>query len=257
MRMVSFVLKERKGPETKFGKCYLCSFLQDSLNLIKNGMFFDLGLRTTDYHKTEVIRDAILDIDDKFTLVLIYEYLDESLVLMKRKLCWELDDVLYLKFHYQLHGEKTVHNINSNITGQIYRWNKADAMLYQYFNKTLWNEIRLEGKGFVEELREFRTKHDEIERDCLGQQVNLKKIALNANVTSFNRYFCQKMLFREIEYVHYFRRKMENSKRKTPTNGFAGSGNGTRIFSEHAHERNGEKTSLLVNETDASSVSSR
>lgn len=257
MRMVSFVLKERKGPETKFEKCYLRSFLQDSLNLIKNGMFFDLGLRTTDYHKTEVIRDAILDIDDKFTLVLIYEYLDESLVLMKRKLCWELDDVLYLKFHYQLHGEKTVHNINSNITGQIYRWNKADAMLYQYFNKTLWNEIRLEGKGFVEELREFRTKHDEIERDCLGQQVNLKKIALNANVTSFNRYFCQKMLFREIEYVHYFRRKMENSKRKTPTNGFAGSGNGTRIFSEHAHERNGEKTSLLVNETDASSVSSR
>ena len=157
----------------------------------------------------------------------------------------------------QLHGEKTVHNINSNITGQIYRWNKADAMLYQYFNKTLWNEIRLEGKGFVEELREFRTKHDEIERDCLGQQVNLRKIALNANVTSFNRYFCQKMLFREIEYVHYFRRKMENSKRKTPTNGFAGSGNGTRIFSEHAHERNGEKTSLLINETDASSVSSR
>lgn len=234
---------------------YVRSF-QDSLNLIKNGMFFDLGLRTTDYHKTEVVRDAILDIDDKFTLALIYEYLDESLVLMKRKLCWELDDVLYLKFHYQLHGENTLHNINS-ITEQIYRWNKADAMLYQYFNKTLWNEIRLEGKDFVEELREFRTKHDEMERDCLGLSVNLEKIALNANVTSFNRYLCQKMLFREIEYVHYFRRKMENNKRRTLTNSIAGSGNGTRIFSEHAPERNGEKTILHRNETDASSVSSR
>lgn len=220
-------------------------------------MFFDLGLRTTDYHKTEVVRDAILDIDDKFTLVLIYEHLDESLVLMKRKLCWELDDVLYLKFHYQLHGENALHNINSNITEQIYRWNKADAMLYQYFNKTLWNEIRLEGKNFADELREFRTKHYEMERDCLGLQVNLEKIALNTKVTSFNRYFCQKMLLREIEYVHYFRRKMENNKRRTLANGIAGSGNGTRILLEHAHEGNGEKTSLLRNETDASSVSSR
>lgn len=219
-------------------------------------MFFDLGLRTTDYHKTEVVQDAILDIDDKFTLVLIYEHLDESLVLMKRKLCWELDDVLYLKFHYQLHGENTQQNITSNIAERIYRWNKADAMLYQYFNKTLWDEIRSEGKNFFEELREFRTKHHEMERDCLGLSVNLEKIALNPDVQSINRYLCEKMLFREIEYLHYFRRKMENNKRRTLTNSI-GSGNGTRVFSVHAQERNGEKTVLQRNETDASSVSSR
>ena len=111
-------------------------------------MFFDLGLRTTDYHKPEVVKDAILDMDDKFTLVLIYEYLDESLVLMKRKLCWELDDVLYLKFHYQRHGESTQQpRINSSSVEQIQRWNKADAMLYRYFNDTLWSEIHSEGKG--------------------------------------------------------------------------------------------------------------
>lgn len=220
-------------------------------------MFFDLGLRTTDYHKTEVVRDAILDIDDKFTLVLIYEYLDESLVLMKRKLCWELDDVLYLKFHYQLHGENTQRNLSSNITERIYRWNKADAMLYQYFNKTLWDEIRSEGKNFFEELREFRTKHNEIERDCLGPSVNLKKIALNPDVPSINRYLCEKMLFREIEYLHYFRRKMENNKRRTLTNSI-GSGNGTRVFSLNPQERTGEKpVNLQKNETDASSVSNR
>ena len=231
--------------------------LQDSLNLIKNGMFFDLGLRTTDYHKPEVVRDAILDIDDKFTLVLIYEYLDESLVLLKRKLCWQLDDVLYLKFHYQLHGETTHQNINHNSTEQIYSWNKADAMLYQYFNETLWDEIRTEGKDFFEELREFRTKHDEMERDCMGLSENLEKIALNPGVSSINRYFCEKMLFREIEYMHYFRRKMENNKRRTPTNSIGSGGNGTRIFSVHAQERNEEKTVLQRNETDASSVSNR
>lgn len=63
-------------------------------------MFFDFGLWIIDYYKIEVVCDVILDIDDKFILVLIYEYLDELLVLMKWKLCWELDDVLYLKFYY-------------------------------------------------------------------------------------------------------------------------------------------------------------
>lgn len=192
-------------------------------------MFFDLGLRTTDYHKPEIVRDAIMDIDDKFTLVLIYEYLDESLVMLKRKLCWELDDVIYLKFHYQLHGESTHQNISNNITEQIYRWNKADAMLYQYFNESLWNEIRLEGKEFFEDLREFRIKHKEMESDCLGKSVNLKKIELNQAVSSLNRYLCEKMLFREIEYLHYFRRKIENNKRRTLTNSIS-SGNGTVHF---------------------------
>jgi len=109
-------------------------------------MFFDLGLRTTDYHKTEVVRDAILDIDDKFTLVLIYEYLDESLVLMKRKLCWELDDVLYLKFHYQLHGENTLHNINTSTKRFGMKFTSKEKVSWRNFvslelNTKKWKEI--------------------------------------------------------------------------------------------------------------------
>lgn len=227
---------------------------QDSLNLIKNGMFFDLGLRTTDYHKPEVVKDSILDIDDKFTLVLIFEHLDESLVLLKRRLCWELDDVLYLKFHYKIHGESTKYSrINSNLTEQIHRWNKADAMLYQHFNETLWSEIKSEGNDFFEELRDFRSKHEEMERDCLAPSLNLDKNTLNPDVSSFNRYFCEKMLFKEIEYLHYFRRKLENNKRRTFVNSTS-DGIGNRIFSGHAQDRH---EVIQRNDTDSSAVSSR
>lgn len=218
-------------------------------------MFFDLGLRTTDYHKPEVVKDAILDMDDKFTLVLIYEYLDESLVLMKRKLCWELDDVLYLKFHYQRHGESTQQpRINSSSVEQIQRWNKADAMLYRYFNDTLWSEIHSEGKEFIEELRDFRSKHEEVEKDCLGPSMNLKKITLNPDVSSYNRYLCGKMLFSEIEYLHYFRRKMEIIKRKTFVNSTA-EGIGNRIFSGNVQDRS--EVLSHRNQTEASAVSTR
>lgn len=178
-------------------------------------MFFDLGLHTTDYHKLEVVKDAITEIDDKFTLVLIYESLDESLVLLKRKLCWDLDDVLYLKFHYQRHRENSRHpQLNSTARELIRRWNKADVMLYQHFNETLWSEVRSEGQDFFDELHEFREKHEEMERECLGEAGNFGKIVLNPEVSSFDRYLCEKMLLKEMEYLHYFRRKMENSKQR-------------------------------------------
>lgn len=213
---------------------------QDSLNLIKNGMFFDLGLHTTDYHRTEVVKDAILDIDDKFTVVLIYEYLDESLVLLKRRLCWDLDDMLYLKFHYQLHSENVRQPVmNSTVTEQIYRWNKADVMLYQYFNATLWSEIKSEGKEFVKDLRELRAKLEEMERECLGSSVNLETLTLNLNVSSYNRYLCEKMLLKEIEYLHYFRRKMENNKRRTFVNSSHEGNYENKLFSGPAQDKNG------------------
>ena len=79
----------------------------------------------------------------------------------------------------------------------------------------------LKAKEFIEELRDFRSKHEEVEKDCLGPSMNLKKITLNPDVSSYNRYLCGKMLFSEIEYLHYFRRKMEIIKRRTFVNSTA------------------------------------
>lgn len=127
-------------------------------------MFFDLGLRTADYHKPAIVKDAILDIDEKFTVVLIYEYLDESLVLLKRKLCWELDDVLYLKT--LLTKDISTRKYTTSEMDSLQKWSKADFLLYDHFNATLWKTISYE-KEFFEELKSFRAKQTEIELDCL------------------------------------------------------------------------------------------
>jgi len=126
-------------------------------------MFFDLGLRTADYHKPEIVKDAILDIDDKFTVVLIYEYLDESLVLLKRKLCWELDDVLYLKA--LLTTDISTRKYTASEIESLQKWSRADFLLYEHFNASLWKTISYE-KDFFQELETFRSKLTEIEQDC-------------------------------------------------------------------------------------------
>lgn len=63
------------------------------------GQIFDLGLQHKYYNDPLVIKKHIEDLAEKINLVLIMEYFDESLVLLKRELCWDLDDVIYFKLN--------------------------------------------------------------------------------------------------------------------------------------------------------------
>jgi len=143
---------------------------KDTLNLIKNAQFFDLGLPTTEYHRRNIIKATIQELYEKFTVVLIYEYLDESLLLMKRKFCWQLDDILYLKFHYTSNNIWNRQNSSEELRNKIHHWNEADYALYRFFNKTLWEEIKYEGDSFWKELKSFKQKLKEMNSDCLGSK---------------------------------------------------------------------------------------
>ena len=189
-------------------------------------MFFDLGLSTTEYHKNDVIRATIWEIYEKFSIVLIYEYLDESLILLRRRLCLELDDVLYLKFHHLTQNANNRAKFTPELEEKAHTWNSADTELYTFFNKTLWKEIAYEGESFWEELRHFRVMLREIERDCVGDVIETEgsgvgqvlvdqNMKLNPNVSEINSYFCKKLFMSEIEYLHYFRRKESLSKSRT------------------------------------------
>ena len=137
--------------------------------MIKNGQFFDLGLSTTDYHRKNVIRQAIQELYDKFSLVLIYEHLDESLVLMKRKFCWQLDDILYLSFQHTAENSWNDVNTTDKLKQRMRNWNTADMKLYHFFNKTLWTEIGYEGQNFWKDLKDFKDLRKSIEHECMTE----------------------------------------------------------------------------------------
>lgn len=187
-------------------------------------MFFDLGLSTTEYHKKDVIRSTIWEIYEKFGIVLIYEYLDESLVLMRRRFCLQTDDVLYLKFHHASQNVDNRVSFSPDLEEKILSWNSADVELYSFFNETLWKEISYEGESFWTELLEFRMKLKETERDCIGERnallgsgfgLGYQNIMLNPDVSDMNNYFCKKLMMSEMEYLDYFRRKEVLSRPRT------------------------------------------
>ena len=76
-------------------------------------------------------------------------YFDESPVMMKRMLCWEMDDILYVKLECQDKEKAT--SLSAKVKENIRQWNKADVLLFNYFNETFWREVTLtvEGPDFL------------------------------------------------------------------------------------------------------------
>lgn len=107
----------------------------------KNAMFFDLGydnLRDDE----EYIISAIEEIEQHFDLILIADYFEESLLLLREKLCWSFADIIALKINARS-SPYTV--LTERLVRKIRAWNKADAALYDHFNKTFWKKVEVYG----------------------------------------------------------------------------------------------------------------
>ena len=98
----------------------------------------------------------------EFDLVLITEYFDESLILLKRLLCWEFQDIVYIKLRVK--GNEI--NFEKEVENNILTWNRADTILYDHFNKTFWRKVREAGSTFDEELKTFRRLNQKYQETC-------------------------------------------------------------------------------------------
>ena len=70
-------------------------------NLFLIAQLFDLGYEVTDYRTLSDLQQILQKLDDQMTLVLLREYIDESLVLLQRVLCWQLSDMVYIRRQFK------------------------------------------------------------------------------------------------------------------------------------------------------------
>ena len=183
--------------------------------LTRNPLLHDLGLSFKYYQNLTAVNEYIQFLDKEFDLVMIMDYFDESLVLMKRLLCWQMEDILYLKLNERQDKEKdTV--LTDNVRENVRRWNKADVLLFEYFNKSFWKKIENEGESFHKELSIFRQKNWEIKRTCVTNGTRLQTIykgkqakgyVIKNNLPGEQLAVCQKLITSEIDYLEHLRVK--------------------------------------------------
>ncbi|KAM4771180.1 galactose-3-O-sulfotransferase 2-like [Rhinophrynus dorsalis] len=188
-----------------------------SSNYAKNLMTFDLGF---DHNGLESIKHFQLNwraVETMFNLVLITEYFDESLVLLKDALCWSLDDVL--SFPLNSRSDTTKKSLSHDTQERIKSWNQLDWQLYLYFNSSFWNRVEKFGRDRMQhEVEELRQRRSQMVETCIQGEVDPDKIQdkslkpyqsgearilgynIKPGLDKGNQLLCQRLVTPELQY---------------------------------------------------------
>ena len=104
-------------------------------------------------------------LDKEFHLVIIAEYFDESIILLRRMLNWKLSDMLYRRLH--IRGWDRQLTIPRSGDRKLYKqYAFADYALYEFFYRRLWKQIQTAGEDFFAEVSYFKQVREETEDFC-------------------------------------------------------------------------------------------
>ena len=131
-------------------------------NHISNSNLFDMGLEQENFQNMALVKRYIDAMEEEFDLVMIADYFDESLILLKRLLCWEFEDIVYVK----LRAKKKKLEFEEEVKKNILTWNRADVTLFDHFNKTFWRKVQQEGPSFHQDLKAFRKINQNFQAMC-------------------------------------------------------------------------------------------
>lgn len=124
------------------------------LALTRNGMTFDLGYPGIYTFSPPGIKQVIKEIDESFDFVMIMEYFNESLILLKYLLNWSNQDLVYVVMNQKSEQmqkltpkeEQSVEHQNK-MKMLVRDWSTVDSVLYSHFNRTLFRKIKLFGEN--------------------------------------------------------------------------------------------------------------
>ncbi|CAJ1070576.1 galactosylceramide sulfotransferase [Xyrichtys novacula] len=188
---------------------------------LKNLLFFDFGFDNNLEADDPLVTKNIHYLSRQFDLVLIAEYFEESLILLKDKLCWTMEDILYFKLNARKNS--SVSKLDPELRAKALRWNGVDWRLYQHFNASFWAKVEAFGvERMRQEVKELRRRNAEMKAICIenGGAVEAQKIHnrhflpwqpvgessilgynIKKNIDSKFRTICEKMLTPEIQYL--------------------------------------------------------
>lgn len=171
-----------------------------------NQMCWDLGMVPEDFESTKMINKYIDIIENDFDFIMIFEYLDASLVLFADLMQWPLERVAYLPLNTRNNTYKP--KITIDDLTRLEKVNTADNMLYKRFLKTFKEKINEYG---IEELKigigKLMAINQEIKERCVESVTNKGyaktisyKLKENTNTN------CQYIAINELKYTSYLRK---------------------------------------------------
>ncbi|XP_065659228.1 galactose-3-O-sulfotransferase 3-like isoform X2 [Hydra vulgaris] len=137
---------------------------EGAFSLAKNPNAFDLGFDVWN-ESPEYIESVLKAISKGFDLVMITEYMEESLVLLKNELNWNLEDVVFFSLNTREAKDKNTNDIKS-VETKVLNWNKIDAAIYKHFNMTFWKKIEDSPSEFFSDVNTLKQWNRDLVNHC-------------------------------------------------------------------------------------------
>lgn len=201
------------------------TFYNPSLGLsnayARNHMWFDLGYDPDASATDSYVRARLAEVERRFQLVLIAEHFDESVVLLRHRLRWRLDDVV--SFRLNSRSRRGVASLTPESQERAKHWCALDWRLYQHFNRSFWASVRAElgPRRLRAEVERLRTRRRELTGLCLQDGVPKNKTQISdrmlrpyqsgeADILGYNLRqgldnetlrMCRRMVMPELQYM--------------------------------------------------------
>ena len=193
--------------------------------MVKNPVAFDMGFRTWCDTESAIINNMEQAKKD-FDLVMISDYMAESLILLKDLLCWDLKDVVYFTLNKRPDEcRQKIKNVG-NTQKRIREWNKIDNVIFNYFNRTFWEKVNSKGSSFKSDLDKLLSTKRQLHELCLSHGrhydesqpwfpilgYKLKNENKNENI----RTLCKDMIRSEVDFTYLLKHKQTRRNWKIP-----------------------------------------
>ncbi|XP_054773121.1 galactosylceramide sulfotransferase-like [Lytechinus pictus] len=206
----------------------------EKYDLNKKGRFsgrdpelYDLGLNKKDMYDPIKVDNYIKFLDEKMDLVLLTEFFQESVILLKDLMCWDLQTIVHLnsKIRVPLGKEKGAKTSQTNstkadaLTDRLNEWNAGDYKMYDHFNRTLWKKVEAYGRErMAREIAELNVLTQRYEAECMSG-TKIRDISYWSGPIGLKEYVlkkekehnmtCKRLGMSEPEFVAHLRKKQK------------------------------------------------
>ncbi|KAM8881057.1 galactose-3-O-sulfotransferase 4 isoform 1-T1 [Synchiropus picturatus] len=189
----------------------------------RNLLWFDFGLDHNANFSTATAQRGETIIRQAFQLILVSEYFDQSMILLRHALCWPLDAVVSFSLNARQQKPRSLGGMSGSWVGKaaaaagvsvrgghaqgksppdlslteeqrekLRQWNALDWYLYTAFNQTFWEEIDRFGRANMErEVALLRARRLDLAQVCLrngGKPIEAHRIR-DKNIRPFQSGF--------------------------------------------------------------------
>lgn len=134
------------------------------LSYVRNKQAQDFGMQAKHVLNSTLRQQYIQRLGQDFQLVMITEYFDQSLVLLRRLLCWEVKDILYIPKNKNSRKKKRMFTEADRINYRKY--STADYDLYDFFRQRFEKTLQSQDVDFHAEVGFFKDLLQKVQLAC-------------------------------------------------------------------------------------------